>query len=114
VRGKTPLVELYHASDPATAHLLCGMLRAEGIDAVVRGEHLHAARGGLPVLYPSVWIFDDDALEAARAILQRFVQQQRAAPPPQGSRWDCAGCGEVHEPQFTECWRCGKPRGPYR
>jgi len=27
-----------------------------------------------------------------------------------GPLWACASCGELSEPQFTQCWRCGRDR----
>ena len=30
-----------------------------------------------------------------------------ASAVPVGPSWTCSHCGEVLEPQFTQCWRCG-------
>jgi hypothetical protein len=29
------------------------------------------------------------------------------APPPGGTPWTCPRCGEVLQPQFVSCWKCG-------
>ena len=29
------------------------------------------------------------------------------APPASGSSWTCPRCGEVLQPQFVSCWKCG-------
>jgi uncharacterized OB-fold protein len=34
----------------------------------------------------------------------------QARHPPTGPAWRCKHCGELHEPQFAQCWRCGKDR----
>ena len=49
---------VYTAKHPTEAHLIKGMLEAEGIRAEVKGDQLYGAFGELPVL-PTVWILDD-------------------------------------------------------
>jgi hypothetical protein len=78
------------------------VLIAAGIDAELRNQYLAGALGDLPMLetWPQLWV--DDALESAAL---RALQNAEAAPA--GAPWTCAQCGEVLEPQFTTCWRCG-------
>jgi hypothetical protein len=54
-----------------------------------------------------------DAGNLAAAVRRRRDEQYalralaRAAAAPAGASWTCEQCGEVLEPQFTSCWRCG-------
>jgi hypothetical protein len=78
------------------------VLIAAGIPSELRNQYLAGAMGDLPMLetWPQVWV--DDGLEAAA---RRALAVSAAAPS--GVAWTCPHCGELLEPQFTTCWRCG-------
>ena len=88
------------------AHHAKNLLEAEGIRAVVKNELLSSAMGELPPAecQAEVWVLNGSDLWRAEKVLN--------APTAgaQGSPWQCAGCGESCEPQFTQCWRCGAYR----
>ena len=99
---------VFTAKHPTEAHLVRGMLEAEGIRAEVRGDQLYGAFGELPVL-PMVWILDDSLdIEAMRLVGEFF----RGTPARRHAhqRWTCPACGEQLEGQFTDCWNCGTAR----
>lgn len=76
------MIQVYSAYDLADANLACAMLENQGIKAVVQGEFLAGARGGLPLgpdTAPSVWVNDADVQEARRLIEE--VEQQRRERP---------------------------------
>ncbi len=105
---------VYTAHDPTEAHLVKGLLEAEGIEAIVQGEHLFPLRGSLPVTSdtnPSVWVANDMDFNRGRTIAQAYDHGARAdregAP-----HWRCLRCGENLEGQFTACWKCGATRPP--
>ena len=100
---------VYTAKHPTEAHLIRGMLEAEGISSIVRGDQLYGAYGELPIL-PTVWILDD-ALAAQADHLVRDFLHGTAARRHSHERWTCPQCGEVLEGQFTDCWKCGTARG---
>lgn len=103
-------MKLVHtARHPAEAHLIKGMLEAEGIRAEVRGDQLYGAFGELPVL-PTVWILDGTLAAYADRIVIDFLRGA-AAHRYVHERWTCANCGESLEGQFTECWKCGAAKG---
>lgn len=106
--------KVYTARHHPEAHFVCGLLRAEGIEATVRGESLFSVDGApaIPSMCPSVWIAEIDQFEKARVIVTRH---ESATPPPeaQGPSWTCAQCGEEHESQFTSCWKCGEARSEH-
>ena len=89
----------------AAAHY-AGALRAAGIDCEVRNTTLSGALGEIPFLEcaPQVWIHN--ALDEARA--RELITQLRS--PVAGDPWICEKCGEVLEPQFSQCWNCGAGR----
>ena len=102
-------MKLVHtAKHPTEAHLIKGMLEAEGVRAVVKGDQLYGAYGELPVL-PTVWILDDTLAAHAGQVVTDFLHGA-AARKYGHQRWTCAQCGEALEGQFTECWKCGAGR----
>jgi putative signal transducing protein len=78
------------------------VLLTAGIASELRNQYLAGALGDLPMLetWPQLLVEDEDEQAALRALA-------RAAAAPTGSNWVCEECGEVLEPQFTSCWRCG-------
>ena len=101
--------QVFVAQHPTEAHLVRGLLEANGIVAVVRGESLFGARGEAPVTpdtLPSVWVDDSDA-SRARVVLAEHGPREATG---QGTAWRCPACSERIEPQFTECWHCGAVR----
>ncbi len=104
--------QVFVAKHIAEAHLVRGFLEAEGIHAEVRGDALYGARGETPVTpetCPSVWVLDDGQAPRALLLVRRFERGDEPAAV-QGEPWRCPKCGEVAEPQFTECWQCGTGR----
>lgn len=97
---------IYVARDPIEAHLVKGLLEAEGIAVEVRGEALFGARGEIPMTedtLPSIWVREPGAALRARGVLDAFRCE---SPLGGGAVWRCPSCGEELEPQFSACWRC--------
>jgi hypothetical protein len=78
------------------------VLLSAGIQSELRNQYLSGALGDLPMLetWPQLYVEDGDEQAALRALA-------RAAVAPAGASWTCEHCGEMLEPQFTSCWRCG-------
>jgi len=97
---------VYSSFNLQAAHHAKNVLQNEGIRATVRNEHLASAMGELPPAECQfeVWVVRDDDGARAEALL-------RQGPPGRGAAWRCARCGEVSEPQFTQCWKCGAGAG---
>lgn len=78
------------------------VLTTAGIASELRNQYLAGALGDLPMFetWPQLLVEDDDESAALRALA-------RSAALPTGPVWTCVACGEVLEPQFTQCWRCG-------
>lgn len=99
--------EVYIAADPVNAEIAKDMLASHGIDAHVRRQHLWGGAGQLPAnVYPGVWVDDDADYDAAR----RLVDQLERGPIDNAEPWQCPGCGEQLDGQFTRCWSCQTER----
>ena len=106
------MLKVFVARNPVEAHLAIGLLEAEGIAAEIRGEALfNTLQGGAAMAstLPTVWIVKDGQLQEAQTLLARF---SAGAPLPGAALapWLCVDCGELHEPQFTQCWNCGSAK----
>lgn len=106
------MVEVYRAAHPAQAHLLRGLLEAEGIEAAVVGEYAFNVRGEAPMTeetLPKVCVVNAEDAERARAIAVGFDRGEPAGASTE-TNWICSQCGEQIEAQFGECWKCGASR----
>jgi rubrerythrin len=105
--------KVFEARNHAEAHLVAGLLEAEGFPAHVRGEALFTTvEGGAAVagMCPSVWVVEDRHADPCAELLERF-RRGEALHAEEAEPWVCPGCGERHEPPFEACWRCGTSRG---
>jgi predicted RNA-binding Zn-ribbon protein involved in translation (DUF1610 family) len=106
------MVKVFVAQHHAEAHLVCALLRADGIEAEVRGEVLFTtveAASVIPGARPEVWVSDPAQIPRATVLITRFSKGETAAGES-ASSWHCPTCGEAHEPQFNACWNCGTAR----
>jgi hypothetical protein len=103
---------VFETSDRTVAQLLRGALEAEGMPAIVQGEHLSSLQGETPVGASAeyrVAIIDDEQLPRASLFVKSWAGEAEATGD--AAPWTCARCGESHEPQFRSCWRCGAEGG---
>jgi len=109
---KHTMKKVFVAQHPTGAHLVKGVLEANGIDAEVRGEGVFGARGEAPATpdtLPTVWVLDDEDAPRALNVLAEY-EPRTSTTENQGGEWTCPACSERVEPQFTECWHCGASR----
>ena len=69
------MIRVFTASDPFEAYFVRDHLTAAGFEVTVRGEHLFAIRGGVPLTedtLPSVWLTYEEDLPAAKELLARL------------------------------------------
>ncbi len=101
VFGSFDLLAVHHARN---------LLAVEGIDTLLKNEILSSGAGELPPADCQIelWVTDERDAPRAESLLRDGAIARLAAGPP----WQCGACGERLEPQFTQCWRCGRPRGP--
>lgn len=79
-----------------------------GIKCVARKLDLNIGAGELPPIecWPELWVIDDEMFNRARSILKKALAPLASVKTP----WQCAGCCETIEGQFSECWNCGRDR----
>jgi hypothetical protein len=101
-------LRLYRASSVPEAHLLCGMLQTEGVQALVRNEMLAGAIGELPMMstLPEVWLVRASDEPRARRVLDDYQARANAKLGPDVS---CPACGAENPSNFELCWKCRKP-----
>jgi hypothetical protein len=93
------------------AHLR-NVLESEGIACVVRNERLAGALGEIPFVecWPELWVCQPGEALRARGLIDEALRPVETEEP-----WQCPGCGEQIEAQFSQCWRCaGVPVSPGR
>jgi hypothetical protein len=100
---------LYSAQSATEAHMIRGLLEAQGIPARVQGGFLAGGIGELPADVCKVWVNDDSQLIEADHLLRAFLKGEPAMTRGH-EKWQCSGCSETLEGQFTACSRCGRPR----
>jgi len=100
---------LFSSKNGGEVERVRSLMEDGGIRCIIRNEVTSGLAGEVPFseCMPEVWVMDDGQLEEARKILAGFDRESQAATGPS---WTCSSCGEVLEPQFDSCWRCGSPR----
>ncbi len=72
-------------------------------------NHRSAMLGGeIPFaeVFPELWVLQDEDLERAETLLKDWEKAQ----PLKSTSWICESCGEIHQKEFTTCWKCSKDR----
>lgn len=84
------------------------LVESADISCLLRNEYLHRIAGEIPFgeCEIELWVRNDLEADAAREV----IAVVRTAPALPGPAWQCAGCGESCEPQFSACWQCGSSR----
>ena len=102
--------QVYSAQDLVEAQFLKDFMIANNIEVIIKGEMLMGAIGEIPAnTTPSVWGIDDASFDKAKELVTVFEGRDRALSTD-ASVWKCLDCDELIEPQFSQCWSCGKPR----
>ncbi len=98
--------KIYTSRDNIIINQLKDILESNGIHCVIKNELLAPLAGLLPPaeVWPELWILDDAKEAEAREIFKNTLTESKNNP------WECPGCGEKIEGQFSECWRCGENR----
>jgi len=102
------MIKAYTAANLQDAHILLGLLHAEGIDARVFNANAQSGLGEIPFThaYPEIWVMHERDVPRARSIVAAF---ERPGASAQSSR--CHACGEESPPGFEICWNCQRPTG---
>ena len=107
VRVRAPILpdsmkRLHSAPNLALATLWADLLCGAGVATTVQRQYASSIAGEVPPdqTLPELWVTDDDQLERARTLLHELLN-------PPHRHWACAGCGEVIDGPFEQCWNCG-------
>lgn len=86
---------LYQAASAIEAHMICDVLRQEGIDAQVLGEHLQGAMGELPAAgLVRVMVVDEADYDRGREVVERWDAAQPAEEPAPSAAAAAARAGK--------------------
>ena len=101
--------KVYTTKDPLMIGHLKNVLATFDIKCITKNYDLSSAAGELPPIecWPELWVVDDHRHAEAEAILKKTLAPLKSVK----KSWQCAGCNEEIEGQFSECWKCGRSRG---
>jgi hypothetical protein len=90
------LIEINHVKN---------LLEAGGVHCVLKNQLMTTLAGEVPFDQCSaqLWVLDDSQMWLAEEILGDWRRARFKGGPP----WTCSACGERHEGQFSQCWKCG-------
>ena len=102
------MILLCASSEPGVLERLKGTLERAGIACEIRNELLSGLVPEIPISesMPELWIVNDERLSEAQQVLAGLKETVIAS----GTPWTCQQCGEILDPQFTSCWKCGSTR----
>jgi hypothetical protein len=102
------MIKAYTAANLQDAHILLGLLHAEGIDARIFNANAQGGVGEIPFTntYPELWLVHERDLPCARSIFAAFERPTGSVQSNQ-----CVACGEENPPRFEICWNCQRPTG---
>lgn len=100
---------VYSHQNPAMVYHAKNLLENRGIEAIIKGEHLAAATGGIAPTdaWVELWVVEEGQVEEALRIVEDALDESEVAEAPP---WTCPNCGEEVEGQFAVCWKCGQER----
>ena len=84
------------------------LLDEEEIPCTIKNQRSAMLGGEVPFVevFPELWVLQDKDFERAQNLLKDWGE----APPLDNTAWTCVSCGEVHQKEFTTCWKCNKER----
>ena len=78
------------------------------IPSTIKNQRSAMLGGEVPFVevFPELWVLNDENFDRARTLLKDW----ECAKPLETTQWTCSGCGELHQKEFTTCWKCGLER----
>lgn len=94
---------VYTSEDNIYLYHLKNLLEAQGIDCVIKNEHLSSLSGDIPmtIAWPELWVKDVMKEAWAKEIIEDSKKELE-----EGKMWVCENCNEEHAAQFSDCWNC--------
>ena len=113
-RDRSHMKVFYASLKAHEIHHLKNLLESAGIRCGLRNERLSTLAGEVPFTECAmqIWLENESDRGLADSILREMTGRGASAPGISGTSrtWNCAGCGEHLEAQFTACWNCGRER----
>ena len=100
--------KLYTSNSLVDVEIRKEWLDQQNIPSTIKNQRSAMLGGEVPFVevFPELWVLNDEDCDKAKTVLQEWEQ----AKPADGTSWNCGGCGEVHQKEFTTCWKCGRER----
>ena len=78
------------------------------IPCTIKNQRSNMLGGEIPFVevFPELWVLQDDDFERG----QKLLNDWEDAKPLEATSWTCANCGEIHQKEFTTCWKCNQER----
>ncbi len=78
------------------------------IPCLIKNQRSAMLGGEIPFVevFPELWVLQDEDFERAETLLKDWEKAQ----PLETTSWTCASCGEIHQKEFTTCWKCNQER----
>ena len=110
------MIRIYSSPDLSNAYAIKNLLEQNGISAHVFNEQVNQMPGAFfrstPDAWPEVHIDDERYLHEAKALIQKFEQNQNVGTESKIKRptRKCPKCKEENDDSFEICWKCGASR----
>ena len=97
--------KVYSSDDRVLIYHLKNALDLAGIDCFIKNDLAYTLAGEVPVneVWPELWISEIKVLSKAEEVIKEVLNPVQISAKP----WQCPQCGELHDNQFTACWKCG-------
>lgn len=84
------------------------VLEQAGILCTVKNQQGSSLAGEVPFaeVFPELWVLRDEDYPKAKELLEDWTKGAGSQVSP----WTCSKCGELHQGEFTTCWKCGNDR----
>jgi hypothetical protein len=105
--GGFTVLEVFNSE--VEAEMSRAQLEASGIEAFVSKDDAGGMRPHLQLSQGVRLLVSPEDVEVAKEILHKDGSNQES-DLGKTETWQCTGCGEILEAQFTECWQCGTSR----
>jgi len=78
------------------------------IPCTIKNQRSAMLGGEVPFVevFPELWVLQDKDFVKAQTLLQDWENAQ----PLETTSWTCGSCNEVHQKEFTTCWKCNRER----
>lgn len=103
-----PMKKLYVSQSLIDVESRKELLDQEEIPCTIKNQRSAMLGGEVPFVevFPELWVLQDEDFEKAQTLLQDWEN----AKPVETTSWTCGSCGEVHQKEFTTCWKCNQER----